>query len=457
MSYLQKILSYNLTDKKNIKKLLILGVIKKVVFALVFLYASNANALSLYYDAQLEDYLNKMAAPLKKSSGLRDVRFYIASSNQINAFATENKEIVLYSGLIEKSKTKQQVQGVLAHELGHLIAQHHVKSRVKHTDSGFNTIAGTILGVGAIIAGAPQAGYAAIVGGGAADMSKSLAHSRTHENEADSIAIKLLDENNISKKGLADFFKLLERQENNFYKDNPEYLSTHPSTSNRKSFITANITNDESIKNDEDFDIFKAKIFALTNKAEKVINYYSVKEDSAATSLALAIGYAAQNDFSKAFKQLDKSKKLGLKDIWYYDMLGQMMYQKADFEESVSFYTKSRDLGNNSWILDFQIAESLYALKNKKALDYYFKAVSKFEYFYYTYKRIADVYAQQKEMSKAYVYLTIYNLKTGKTKDAKRYYALLEKQIEKDNVTDPVVLQQLADFKQYFKLEKESK
>ncbi|PPR08662.1 MAG: hypothetical protein CFH44_00829, partial [Proteobacteria bacterium] len=44
MSYLQKILSYNLTDKQNIKKLLILGVIKKVVFALVFLYASNANA-----------------------------------------------------------------------------------------------------------------------------------------------------------------------------------------------------------------------------------------------------------------------------------------------------------------------------------------------------------------------------------------------------------------------------
>ncbi|HAG52873.1 MAG TPA: hypothetical protein DCL21_03705, partial [Alphaproteobacteria bacterium] len=370
--------------------------------------------------------------------------------DQINAFATNEKDIVIYSGLIDKSTNVEQVQGILAHELGHLVAQHHVKTRVKQSQMGISTITGAVLGVGAVIAGAPQAGYAAILGGSAADMSQALAYSREHENEADSIALQLLKKSEISAKGLADFFAILQREERNFYRTSPEFLNTHPSSSRRKDFIRANVLVALDEKKDQEFEIFKAKVSALTKKPAKTISSYSLKQDSAGKSLALAVAYNYQGLFKDSKKELAKSRKLGLAGKWYYDILGQFEYENAKFENSIESYQKSAKSGNDSWILDFQIAESYYSLKNKKALDYFLKAISKFEYFYYTYKRIADVYADHKEMTKAYYYLTLYSAKTDDEKGAKRYLALAQKQYKQENTEDLILKQQLDDLELFF-------
>jgi len=427
------------------------GVLASVLLVTAVITPQKANALEVFYDSQVDSYLKEITAGLVKHSSLNGVRFYLAKSPQINAFATSNKEIVIYSGLVDKSTNIEQVQGILAHELGHLVAQHHVKTRVKQSEMGLSTITGAVLGVGAVIAGAPQAGYAAIVGGSAADMSKALAYSREHENEADSIAVQLLKKSDINAKGLADFFAILQREERNFYKTTPEFLNTHPSSSRRKDFIRSNVLDGSYYTKNSDFDIFKAKVQALTQEPKKVINVYSLKEDSAAKSLALAVAYNYQGLFDESKQELKKSQKLGLSGLWYYDILGQFEYENAKFKESIKSYKKSANAGNNSWILDFQIAESYHSLNNKKALSYFLKANAKFEYFYYTYKRIADVYAKHKEMAKAYYYLALYNSKSNKSDDAKHFLKLATKQYEKDNLEDLILKQQIEDLELFFK------
>tara|TARA_Y100001960_G_scaffold333814_1_gene441186 strand:- start:3168 stop:4481 length:1314 start_codon:yes stop_codon:yes gene_type:complete len=399
--------------------------------------AFNANALEIFYDSQIDSYLKKTAAPFIKASDMTGVKLYLVKSPEINAFATNEKDIVFYSGLVNKTTNHNQIEGVMAHELGHLIAQHHVKSRVKNSSSGIPAVAGTILGLGAVIAGAPQAGYAAIIGGSAAGASKQLAHSREHENEADSIAVKLLNSTNKSTKGLADFFAILEREERNFSRTNPEFLNTHPSTDHRKSFIQNNLVVENKQKPNGDYDLFKAKVFALTEKPEKTLNYYGIKDETAAKYLALAIANNYKGDFDMAITMLDKSKSLGLPKQWYYDMYGQFEYEFAKFEKSIASYKKSQNFGNLSWIMDFQIAESYFALKDARALNYYFKALTKFKQFNYTYKRIGDFYAQDEQMTMAHYYITQYYIKLDNKELARKHLKLAQefyKQEKLDNI-----------------------
>jgi predicted Zn-dependent protease len=415
-------------------------------------FAVNANALEIFYDAQMDAYIKDISSTLVKNSNVKDVRIFLIKSDQLNAFATENKEIALYSGLIDEADEVQQIQGVIAHELGHLVAQHHIKSRVKNQSTGIAGIAGTILGIGAVIAGAPDAGMAAILGGTSADISKQLSYSREHENEADSIAIKLLKQSDISVKGLADFFKILERQERLYFKARPEFLNTHPSTSRRKSFIQNNlVVIQEQAAEDVDFNTFKDKLYAFTNVPEKVHNKYAIKEDSIGKYLALSISAMNLGNFTQSFEDLNKSRSLGLKDEWYFDMVGQIHYQAGNFQKSIDAYVNSEARGNKSWILDFQIAESYFALKSDKALDYYYKSYAKYDDFNYTLKRISDFYAQNQELTKAHFYLAQYNLKIGKNKQAKDHLGLAKQFYKKEMLDDENLMNQINEQLEYLK------
>lgn len=416
-----------------------------------FIITFNANALDIFYDSQLDGFINEISEDLILKSGLKDVNFYIVKSPEINAFATADKEIVFYSGLIEKTKNQSQLQGVMAHEIGHLIAQHHIKSRIKNINNGIPAIAGTILGIGAVIAGAPQAGYAAIVSGSAVGISNQLVYSRENENEADSIALKLLDKSNQSVQGLSEFFAILEKQEQSFVQKQPEFLNTHPSTQNRKNFIQNNLVIEKKNQPTKEYLLFKAKTIALTQEPAKTINIYMVKDESAEKNLALAIAYNYQGLYQKSIEHLNKSKKLGLQNKWYFDMLGQFEYEHTEFKKSIKSYKQAQAEGNNSWIIDFQIAQSYFALNDIKALDYYFKALAKFKYFYYTYKRIGEFYAQQKQLTKAHYYLASYYIKINDNKQAKEHLILAQEFYKKEGLKDDnlisVIKEMLANIK----------
>ena len=50
--------------------------------------------------------------------------FYIIKDNTVNAFAAPGGHIFMFSGLIERLTTVDELSGVLCHEIGHVAARH---------------------------------------------------------------------------------------------------------------------------------------------------------------------------------------------------------------------------------------------------------------------------------------------------------------------------------------------
>src|SRR3546814_2250055 len=91
-------------------------------------------AQSILRDAETEALLQDMMDPLTVAAGMRagQVRVHLLSDRSINAFVAGSQDIYVHSGLIEAADSANEVQGVLAHELGHIMGGHAIRSE-EHT------------------------------------------------------------------------------------------------------------------------------------------------------------------------------------------------------------------------------------------------------------------------------------------------------------------------------------
>ena len=85
-------------------------------------------AASLVKDERLQRYVNQVGKYLSLHSGRTDLDWYfgVLDSEDINAFAAPGGFIFLTKGLYEKLHTEAELAGVLGHEIGHVVKQHHL-------------------------------------------------------------------------------------------------------------------------------------------------------------------------------------------------------------------------------------------------------------------------------------------------------------------------------------------
>ena len=64
--------------------------------------------------------------PIFKAAGLNPsaVRVYIINNDKINAFVAGGQRLFIHTGLLTRTKTPNEVIGVLAHETGHIAGGH---------------------------------------------------------------------------------------------------------------------------------------------------------------------------------------------------------------------------------------------------------------------------------------------------------------------------------------------
>ena len=79
-------------------------------------------------------------------------RVRVIASPMVNAFAAPGGQIVLMSGLIKKAETPEEVAGVLAHEMGHVIGRHPTEGMIRHIGLSviLDAISGGVVGTGAL-------------------------------------------------------------------------------------------------------------------------------------------------------------------------------------------------------------------------------------------------------------------------------------------------------------------
>ncbi len=131
-----------------------------------------------------------------------------------NAFALPGGHVVIFDGLLEFAEAPEEVAGVLAHEMGHVIHRHSTQSMVRQL--GLSLIFDFLMGGGGSI------------GAELGSLVLALSYSREAELQADGTGIEILQEAGLRPIGLAAFFKRLQSDTGDV--TGPfQILSTHPS------------------------------------------------------------------------------------------------------------------------------------------------------------------------------------------------------------------------------------
>lgn len=145
-----------------------------------------------------------------------------------NAFALPGRKIGVYTGIFKTARNQDQLAAVLAHEIGHVISSHHDErvTRQMGAQAGLGVL-------GALVGG--RYGQAAAdtttqVGGVAAQTVLLLPNNRTQETEADVVGQQLM-----AKAGYDPHqaVNLWQNMASTGGSQPPQWLSTHPSASNR--------------------------------------------------------------------------------------------------------------------------------------------------------------------------------------------------------------------------------
>lgn len=170
-------------------------------------------------DPEKTKILNNFAKELKFVHP-KPLRFTVVKSDEVNAFALPNGDIVIFTGIIDKMKSYEELVALIGHEATHIHHRHSMKMMGRNL-SGLIFIS-TILG--------DANGVISVIGQNAHEL-RNLSYSRHYEEEADTGGFNTMKINKINPKGMVDLFKVLDAKEESI--EIPEFISTHPITKNR--------------------------------------------------------------------------------------------------------------------------------------------------------------------------------------------------------------------------------
>ena len=150
----------------------------------------------------------------------------VVQSHVVNAFALPGGYVVVFTGLMTKAESGEEVAGVLSHELNHVLQRHGLERMVKML--GLAAVVGIVLGDQQGLTGlAKQVGMELV----------TLKFGRAQETEADVTGIRLLSDARIAPDGMIRFFERLSEKD----KERVEVFSTHPMSAARAALLRAEL------------------------------------------------------------------------------------------------------------------------------------------------------------------------------------------------------------------------
>lgn len=192
-------------------------------------------------------------------AGLKDVdlTIFVMDNNDLNAFAVPGGVIGINMGLILAAEDIHQYTSVIAHELAHLSQKHHARRVEEQSGLGVRNLVGLIASLAMIAGGGTDAALATMMGTQALVQGLALSYSRAQEREADRVGFNTLVEAGYDPLGSTRMFETMQ-QKYRYQRKPPEYLSTHPITSNRIADTRAKAVGESSGKSYKSSDTYMA-------------------------------------------------------------------------------------------------------------------------------------------------------------------------------------------------------
>ena len=280
----------------------------------------------LYRNAEVETYLNTVAAKLKAFTDSPDIFFRIKIINDpnLNAFAYPNGVIYVHTGVLARMDNEAQLAALLAHEMTHCTHRHSLRVLNGRNGPAYNKAAAQqssdnvsmfrdlarILGV--------NGSMAAVTG-----------YSREFEAEADRVGLDLITKAGYDPRQALNLFEHLRQEIENQGIKEPFFFGTHPSVQQRIENANRWLANEYSGKNTG---LIRAEIFQ--SRLDKLVL------DNA--RLDLRIGR-----FDTARKNLEMYLHRHHDDAGAHYLLGEIFRQQGrrhDNKTAIEHYQQAIDL-----------------------------------------------------------------------------------------------------------------
>ena len=192
----------------------------------------QANVLD---DPLISDYIQELGDTLLKKSAAagQNFTFFVIDEPTINAFAGPGGHIGVYSGLILATQSESELASVIAHEIAHVTQKHLLRAFDEANRMSGKTAALILASILVGVAGSPNAGIAMATGAQAGAIQDQINFTRSNEEEADTVGIKILADADFDPRAMPVFFERLTHASRVYESGIPEMLRTHPVTTNR--------------------------------------------------------------------------------------------------------------------------------------------------------------------------------------------------------------------------------
>ncbi len=340
-----------------------------------------ADAIPLVRDTEVERLLKSYEDPILHAAGLEPaaVKMYLVEDPSINAFAAEGQNIFVNTGLLQQLHSPNEVVGVLAHETGHIAGGHLIRDSRAISKAMVPMLIGLAAGVAAMVAGAGEAGMAALGLGMSASQAQFLQFSRAQEATADQMGQKFLRETHQSGQGMLDVFeRLADEEAMSAYKIDPMAMD-HPASRERIELLQRLVDASpyKDVKDSPEamhaFHMAQAKLAGFVDNVDMVLTRYPPTDNSEEAHYARAVAYFRQPDLQKAIEECETLIRLEPRNPYFWELEGQIYVNMSKPEKGVPAYQKSVDLLPDGPLLRVSLAAAQLATEKqvlaKLALD----------------------------------------------------------------------------------------
>ena len=328
-------------------------------------------------DPEVVDYLNSLGNRLVSNSTDRGrtFEFFLMRDNTLNAFALPGAFVGVHTGLLLAAESESELASVLAHEIGHVTQRHIARQIAGQERSGWATLAALALAI-LVARSNAQAAQAAVVGAQAASIQSQLDYTREYEREADRTGVELLSKAGFDARGAVSFFERLQRNNRVYETNAPQYLRTHPLTSDRIADIQNRVEQlpVKQAPDSLDFQLVRAKLRALLHPAKDALRYFdglrqeapNANHDTAVVaSYGLATVLRRMNDFVGAEKALAAARKKAPNALTE-NLAAKIKRDLKDPKAAVGIYQAGLKHFGDSRALSYGYAETLIETNDSK-------------------------------------------------------------------------------------------
>lgn len=197
--------------------------------------------------------LQRLTERLAANAPDYEFKIYVSDQEIINAFSAPGGHIVIYQPIIAQADGPEEVAGVLAHEMGHVVEDHPTKGLVEAV--GYGIFSKFTIG---------------------SENTKKVAqslltnhYSRNDELDADRRGVELLNAIGVDSRGLFSFFERI-KQAGEEIPGAVEFMSTHPSGETRRENLEGLAVEGEAAMSEEEWTALKG-ICEQTGGAEPIV------------------------------------------------------------------------------------------------------------------------------------------------------------------------------------------